>query len=1776
MPLYLCVARFTIFVIFGLNSLKFIPMKIRNLICLLLLLAGLKNANILTAQTTSTNNLTPNGVLDSVYDQYGLVHQLSDLMIGSTSQSGNSASLSAVAATCVAGYFTLHFGAGLFFDNNIPAQTVACQVFSDISLFINSSIPSGAIHIFCGTSTTGLGVATSYFVFPNAPINPNQGYTDNLVYRALTSGVNPYSTLPIAYSPGGFYHAALDIYPLTNGPYWNYNLTSTTVASNEHDLYCVILHEVTHMLGFTSVINFNGTSLFGTSNNFYTRYDQFLKDNSGSNLLAPSSTACPNANVTFVNTATNVALGGNCSAGVLDATTCSIAARYVSSINQAVYTPTCYESGSSLSHFEDMCTTFTSACVPTPATPGYNNLIFVMSNKNDPGSCYVKRNLHPYEKQVLCDLGYSLNSSYGSTVVAGSQITYTSGCSSGLPIGVNDGISAGNYVFVTTTNSAVISSSALLNNDISTSSASVSCLEALTLGSSISGGLTNCTLSATTGTGLVIFKYYPVNSSGYGNVTYVFVYFLPAGCSNGNSCNLIRNSGFENTTSAFGNLCGPVGPNSVTMDCWENYTGTTFLLSSNCTLTPYVPGVNTFNSAPATNTLSFGSVSNSNFVTLQYSGPAFGTNKASIKNLLNGQLQTGQTYNLSFFGMNMSSAFNSTASSYFNPDNNPIVVTIASHPNWAFTPTLNFPSGLNVISSFVIQPSNMWSLYTNTFVYTPAVNASAVIIGINVLSTSSPTNFASLGMYYFLLDEFQITPYTGAFAIPQSTLCGTPSYTNLANYTGTLNGTFFGQGVTQSGANSLFNSPPVLPYGNYPVGFTYTNGTCSTTLYQNMTPGACCTSTTIPEFTYTTVTTNTTLSGTMRIASDFTVQGGAALALLAGDFMMTNNSKITVANGGVLTIRGSHLYACGADLWKGIKVQNGGYVYLTGYNGVDNLLEDAIYMLDVSTTTVNSAASILDVENTTFNKNYVDVYLSNFPVTSSSFSNAFRFRKCVFTCRNLPYTSTIWPQTSTSDLRAATNPTTGLDTPYLLGNAPIVNLKNPYSSSKSKYAIQIKGVGTTNTLSSTSSTLGFLGINIGEASAITPTSNFNLFDAHESFIHIQNSNVNITNCVFQNTQTYSVANTITVGAGILFTSQLQNYKLDLSGVDLDQGNRFWNCHRAIYANNPYEFFLTNSVIRSTQANTISPLTFACAGQNGVLINSNRIVRYAIDNNLINNVSNAISIGLTSGAFQVPSSIYNSGNYLSSLSISNNTISAVTSTSFTGTTTNYVSSAISISDPLALSTVETGTGITVNNNLIYRVYNGINLNGISVLHRGHYSRIPKYISNNNITLEEDLINSTFQKGIAFVNTQSWDPKTGYLESIDGNTLTLLGGNNTNTNIDLEYHFNNITSAYPLPYIVCNTLSSTYNGFVFDGPNFWPSWRGNDMSSLQRGMSLLNGSIIMRQGASGYPIQNRWLGTWSGSNYSTWVDASSNANRSPLYTSSVTPFTPINNFGLAIAPNIFANGTSVLWTTGGYTCGVSQYAYPRIYIPTTDDFSDENLLYIARSALYRNLFRNDSLRNSDSELLDFYNSFEGGSIAVFADIHEDLINGFISSAETKLSSIYPEELGLVEMNYYSFYNLYLSFVTHGDSLSHEELYGLKTLANQCAGTNGASVYYARALYRLVTGIDFVVTVNCATGSRQANTEEMTKQKQFSGDSYDLVPNPSTGDFVVMLPVENEVVSITIHDISGKVLFKEERKGRNFLATVSSNLINGLYTVSIQNSKNEIITKKLVVQK
>ena len=1816
---------------------------------------------IISGKMISQDNkflITADGRFDDVRDRFGNTFKLSGLTPKSIKPFGGTNTVNAVPTqSCSSGYFALFFAPGSFFDNNSIAQNALCQVFTDVSRFIvsplSSTLSAVKINIYCDNTPTNspatLGTASPLFVFPSNPYNANQGIIDNQIYKAITSGINPFANIPMGpfTNSNDFYYGYVNCNPSAN---WNFNINSGSSGSTTYDFYTIFLHEIFHSLGFMSLIDVTGNSYFGSANNYFGRYDKFLYNHNGSALLGSSTPSCSNSNLTFT---TNLSSIGNatssCNTGI---TICTTAIQYIGSTTSSIYTPHCFEVGSSLSHFEDICTapTFTTAC--TGSSANWNDLYFVMSQAQGSGSCFIKRYPKEEERKVLCDLGYSVNATYScnasGAIIDGSlnYHTYTASACSGPNLwGVNDGIVNSSYIYtasVTFTNAISISTAAIIGND-SPNTVSMSCLEVIYNNATVNLSGSNLIVTINTGsTGLVIIKYLPKDAGGnFGTPVYIFTYFLSPVCNPIDPCVMIQNGGFENiagnSPSQCGGLFGPNYPyfNNILINCWANYAGTPDYFvrgctTSNATSSPLVHnlGTNTYSLSPPIN--SYNSPNNAVMAIAAFVNavsPVF--NSEGMMTTLGSSLIPGQAYQISLWANNPGAP---SSFPYYTNSSTPVVLSIASMAQYiAGTP-------YTALTDFTINPGGVWSQFTHTFVFTPTVSQSVLLVYIETAKTGSLNPTLGTTIVYVAFDDLSLKPLpTNTFVIPNSGICGNTSFTNLAQYASPIPGVFTGTGVTSITTGTLtqynFNSSGTLTPGTYPVAFTYTNfAGCVDNLWQNIsvTPSAgltatlsnyicsnnltstisasctscsgstlyawqpgnlfgpsvsvsptvntvytvtaiggsctasqtlnlitnCCAPLSTPDFTLTSVTSNTILSGPLRITSDFTIQTGTC-AFQGGEFIFTNNAKITVASGAILDIRGAHFYTCGSAMWKGIVVKSGGIVYTSNYNGNDCLIEDAETAIDVSNYAINTTTTILNIANTTFNKNYIDINFFNYPFTSSSYANAIKLSQCVFTCRNFTFSPSAWPQASISDLRSASGGTAILSAPYLMQGATVATLKSPHNGLSSRSALSFSNVGST-------SSGNYYTLNMAPVSGGTPTADFLLFDAHENFITAINSNIKIVNSVFQSTQSYS-ANL--VRPAIDYSCNISDMKLDLSATSSAVGNRFYNCHRAVNVTNASVFKAEYALFRSSQS-TAAPSTsvYASPGQNAINIITNPMDDYSIQNNEFTNIKDAILIG------------FSANNYLNSLAIKNNTFSPYLSTTFTGTSTNYIKSAISLVDPLAqthTSALPNNTlGIVIQNNLLYRVYNGLLMDGITP-HYSHYVT-RRLVSTNTITLEEDPSGNQ-QTGIDNANCVNWTYSDGNsTQSIEQNSITLYGGNTSNTNISLLHAFNN----YGLPatdYIICNTLTAAYQGFVFEGPNLFTYWRGNSMSNLARGMSLTNAGIIQQQGKSGAPSDNKWLGTtWTGTNSGTYVDATSAATTSILYVKSSSTLTPPNNSGAALTPNLYSGAGNVQFTTGTYTCGAGYNQRPG-GLPDEGSYTSADLLYIAKAQIFQVLYYNDSIRGSTTDLQSFYDALAGSSINKFMQVEDALQAQDLSAAQAILSGLATGGFNTVEDNYLDFYNLYIDYAgaTGGAPFTPDNLSALAALASLCPGTNGAPVYKARALYQVITGTAFNGADGCRSGARAAEQEVQATGSKKTWD-INLYPNPNFGNFVIAGKVEKEVLEISVSDVSGRNLYKKQVRTEQYKCTFDLSLANGIYFVTIKNQANERVTKKMVVEK
>jgi hypothetical protein len=509
-------------------------------------------------QVTSSIDLTPNGLFDNVFDQQGNQYRLSDLLINNES----STSKSLLANCSTTSYFNLYFEPGCGMDSTtdldqIARRNVICKVFEDISNFINSPLTTTGNKVNIWVKSVNIaGVLGSASSFYDAPFTTSSigGVLDGEIWKTMHTGYDSYTN--VYSSTNTFYHGQIALNFTDPSIQWNTTLTANA-PNNLYDLYTFALHEITHALGFVSFFNQNGDSISGSK--YYSRYDTFLKNNSNVSLLTIGT--CEMYDLNF-NTSLNptifrpgCTLSNNENAGApLNITNCNNAIKYVGlSTTVPVYTPTCYEKGSSFSHFEDMI-------FPTCLTSYGNDTYFVTSNVGLIGT--TKRYLKPEERNALCDIGYSVNTVFGSTINLNYN-NYSGTVCNGINVaGVNDGVNPdGTYTFEgtfstpTIINNIPISAAIFLSNDVNATG--FECLQDITASSilSITSGVNTSIVnfSSTIG-GLHLLRYIPTKVIGTttirGNITYVYVYVRPPANINACTptplaCDLVMNGNFE-------------------------------------------------------------------------------------------------------------------------------------------------------------------------------------------------------------------------------------------------------------------------------------------------------------------------------------------------------------------------------------------------------------------------------------------------------------------------------------------------------------------------------------------------------------------------------------------------------------------------------------------------------------------------------------------------------------------------------------------------------------------------------------------------------------------------------------------------------------------------------------------------------------------------------------------------------------------------------------------------------------------------------------------------------------------------------------------------------------------------------------------------------------------------------------------------------------------------------------------------------------------------------
>ncbi len=1103
---------------------------------------------------------------------------------------------------------------------------------------------------------------------------------------------------------------------------------------------------------------------------------------------------------------------------------------------------------------------------------------------------------------------------------------------------------------------------------------------------------------------------------------------------------------------------------------------------------------------------------------------------------------------------------------------------------------LNVDAGPNVAACG--QPSIQTTLQGNvfcnsslglTYAWSPATGLSSTTILNPIANVSTNTTYnltasivTSDGNTCAVSDNMSIvvgTPPPLSFNYNTLNVC---TNLNQSAYlqVGAIPNNFYSSYTWQPG-NLSGSSVTVTP--NVPTVYTVTAvyGNCSTTGTIAIGTFTNCCTTTVNAWQSPLIGAGT--YGDIVINNDLTINGTNAVVTFTGNVLVAPNVKILLNGltpGQVLFLNGAHVYAC-ADMWDGIKIIGDGRMK----SAKGTLIEDALIAISAtntwSYTTPPNVFPVVEVTNTTFNKNFISISLDGYKLAGVGTQYPFVINDNVFTCRNLPFTSTSWPTPALTSLKATCTATaTSYGAPYLnsscANNYAQVNLKAPYTNRPSHIAIKLVNVGST--FNSGTST-GFNGIQIGRPSNDVY---FNLFDSHGAYIYATNSNVYSYNNVFQNTLRYIVSSNprpVYFGGTAIYSEVLSGTNLDglfnplldlnpSGNVSPSIGNRFWNCHIGVNGISTFSLNAKYGTFRGTHL--LSGYVGFDPGHNGIQVATNRYGGFTIEQNSFANIKFAINLPGYSGSYNVGSGTLN-GIYAGNVSIQNNYIgAALNNTAPLGT--NFADQAINISAPTSVSWQNAGsTGLYINANSINRVFNGISLNGVNL--------IANFVVNNTISqmLDENVLFNP-QRGINVLNTTN----------VSVQTNTLSGTNTSNTRLTLVYSSLNTT-----PKVFCNVTKDAYQGFEFNSTHTGIStWKGNSMENHQHGMALSGGAALGAQGSSGNPSDNKWLTTtpWTGSNYGTWTaDNSTFASSSILWVKNSGNFYPPNNWGNPFPQSYFGGGT-INTTTGTYTCGVDGGPPPQMMMTTQSGNSQTmaatanvasptEVKYIADNNMYRYLNANPSLKTNNSAYNNFYTSKANSNMDKLMQVENSFYNGQITNATALNNAVITGNT--TEANYKNFYVLYAKSKTA--NFSETDSTDLITLANLCPDMNGAAVYQARALYNFIykTVLNSAYDCNSITSVSRFgnNNEQIDIQNNWS---IDMFPNPTSGDVSIISKNAIDNLSITIIDVAGKVVYKNNLQTSNFIGKLDLNLINGIYLVSIKNSNNENITKKMVIAK
>jgi hypothetical protein len=460
---------------------------------------------------------------------------------------------------CAAGIFELHFAAGSGFDDPVdgPArQEVARQVFQDYSqLLVPADDPCNGANLLpfvrvwfpapggiVPPGAAALGSSLYNYVTINntaipyddfTPTSLQEGVIDGEVWRTINGGTDSWRSINYAIRRGAgnppwlLFHGLVSV-DFSAAPF--YTGMTLPVPPGMADLYSVIAHEATHMLGFHTFTNQSGLGFLNSR--YYSRYDLLLEQTGASWITDPllCSGWASNTDPAF-----DLEPGGCIT---------MVSGTYTTT-PQPVYAPMPWN-GSSLSHLDGICGSL-------PYLMNHDNL-------NPLGMSRVPLQ---GEVNILCDIDYHTSTHHGTTGT-GWDDTYhvRSTCGqrlAGVDDLVSDCVTKPFYTYKQGQATPLTIDDFLENDEDEANTSlgiigtpqSYACMEVLLGGDNgmppASSGGTSIDYAPDPGfVGWAVIRYRPVSVDGrLGSITYIFVEVWPPDVCGVEPCNILNGGTFE-------------------------------------------------------------------------------------------------------------------------------------------------------------------------------------------------------------------------------------------------------------------------------------------------------------------------------------------------------------------------------------------------------------------------------------------------------------------------------------------------------------------------------------------------------------------------------------------------------------------------------------------------------------------------------------------------------------------------------------------------------------------------------------------------------------------------------------------------------------------------------------------------------------------------------------------------------------------------------------------------------------------------------------------------------------------------------------------------------------------------------------------------------------------------------------------------------------------------------------------------------------------------------